>query len=692
MKKGGSDESGSGFLENYDDLQPVGDSKQSLYYENSSADWKQFTKIYIQPVKIVAEDESMSERDQKYLGDYFELAMRRNVQSKYKIATKPGPDTISVRTAIVGIKPAGLLGSGKVTMEGELVDGKGNKRLIAISDAKSGSMFNSFSSWNDMKVAFDEWALQLYRVLSDKMGEVQQSTSMADRTMNDVEQLLKAADNDYRANRLTTPVGNNAYELYRQLLDLYPGNEAANTGIDKIVGRYVAWGDRALADNRIPTAWYYLDKARNLHEDNEDVQRLAEALRARKAGGTSTSYARMESTSFDDDSSDEDTSVSVAVTPPPMAVVAAPVVTAEVKMAAPAKASKYALTVKTNPKNAKVKLVDSKQRYKAGIKLAPGNYRIQVDAKGYDSESQLINLSQNKTIKITLHKKEVAFDPWGGNPGGGSADLNGSKLKPFVLGLETKGDIKAIVKAAVKRLKANGFEIAGQYSPYNDVDIIVVTNGTLKKNAAKSEYGGYGAIIRVSITQVGERVQVSYANPNYINSIYRMSGNLSGVGDKLATALGKEKIYGSKKGIKSKSLRDWHYMFGMPYFDDQIKLASHGSQKAAVSKVEANLKAKKGGVSKVYRVDVSGKDEAIFGVAIKNGAGSDSTVMKSIDVGSDRHSAHLPYDILVSGGKVYTLSGKFRIALSFPDLTMKQFMGISSAPDAIEKVLKGIAK
>jgi hypothetical protein len=47
--------------------------------------------------------------------------------------------------------------------------------------------------------------------------------------------------------------------------------------------------------------------------------------------------------------------------------------------------------------------------------------------------------------------------------------------------------------------------------------------------------------------------------------------------------------------------------------------------------------------------------------------------------------------MVVTGGKVYMLHGKFRIALDFPDLTMGTFMKISGAPSAIEARLKQIA-
>ena len=107
--------------------------------------------------------------------------------------------------------------------------------------------------------------------------------------------------------------------------------------------------------------------------------------------------------------------------------------------------------------------------------------------------------------------------------------------------------------------------------------------------------------------------------------------------------------------------------------------------------VEANLAAGKGGVLKVYRVDVPGKNESVFGIGITDGAGADASIMKIIDKGEMKHTAHLPYELIVSDGKVSMLHGKFRIAVNFPDLTMGTFMKISGAPSAIEDKLKLVA-
>ena len=143
--------------------------------------------------------------------------------------------------------------------------------------------------------------------------------------------------------------------------------------------------------------------------------------------------------------------------------------------------------------------------------------------------------------------------------------------------------------------------------------------------------------------------------------------------------------------MTAKKLGKYHYMLGMPYFDDQIELVTYADYKSALTQVEKGLAASKA-VNKVYRIDIPGKEESVFGVAIVEGDGADKTVMAVTDSGELRHTPHLPYELLVSGGKAYILHGKFRIAQSFPDLSMGTFMKISGAPNAIETAIKEAMK
>ncbi len=261
-------------------------------------------------------------------------------------------------------------------------------------------------------------------------------------------------------------------------------------------------------------------------------------------------------------------------------------------------------------------------------------------------------------------------------------------LKPYVLGYRGAGTIKDRLEGVKASVEKEGFQVVGEYEPYKGSHIVVVTNDALKSNAAKTSFGAYGAIQRIALTETAKGLQVAYTNPLYMAQIYQLKGDLADVAAKLQAALGKVEDFGSQKGLKASALRDYHYMVFMPYFTDQVKLASHGSYDDAIKAVEAGLAKGTGGTVKVYRVDMPGKKETVFGVGIREGAGSDETVMKVVDFAELKQTPHLPYELVVSGGDVYMLHGKFRIAQSFPDLTMGTFMKISGAPGAIEDTLK----
>jgi hypothetical protein len=268
-------------------------------------------------------------------------------------------------------------------------------------------------------------------------------------------------------------------------------------------------------------------------------------------------------------------------------------------------------------------------------------------------------------------------------------------LKPFVLASKGAGTVAEKTGQAKAALAANGFTVVGDYSPYADAEVLVVTNDELKKNAGESEHGGFGAIQRVAITRVRDEVQVSYTNPGYMANVYRMKGDLGNVSTELAKALGRIEEFGAQ-GMTAAKARKYHYMIGMEYFDEPSLLAEYPSYEEAVQSVDAKLGANKNGVSKVYRVDIPGKQESVFGVALKAPSEADKYmddrfIMSEIDFRDVKSTAHLPYEVLVSGNKVYALYARFRIAINFPDLSMmgkNSFMNIMKTPDAIRDVLQ----
>ena len=265
-------------------------------------------------------------------------------------------------------------------------------------------------------------------------------------------------------------------------------------------------------------------------------------------------------------------------------------------------------------------------------------------------------------------------------------------LYPYVLVSETEGDVNNATEQTKAALVANGFEIVGSYAPYADTMVIGATNEALKTAAARTEFGGYGAVVRVAVSKVDGKIQVSFFNPEWMAAAYRMKADLAPVRKDLEKALGMKQFFGSQEpGWKAEQLEDYHFMVFMPYFDDHHELAEHDSYAAAIKAVEANLAAGKGETAKVYRVDIPGKEQTVYGVAIGGAPAGDEHIMKLIDKAAIKQTAHLPYELLVSGNRVYALHAKFRIAVNFPDLDMGTFMHINDAPSAIETALGQVA-
>jgi hypothetical protein len=276
--------------------------------------------------------------------------------------------------------------------------------------------------------------------------------------------------------------------------------------------------------------------------------------------------------------------------------------------------------------------------------------------------------------------------------------LAGDVLMPFVLAYKTTGDVNAVAGDVKGKLSGAGFEVVGEYSPYAGAHVIGVTNDALKSHAAKSERGGYGAVQRVAITKNGDNVEVVFTNPVYMAAAYRMSANMSDVRAALDGALGSELDFGSEKDLTADDLRKFHYTVMMEYFDDPSELAEYDSYEQAVKAVEDSLAAGLGATAKVWRVDIPGKKETVFGVALKGkdseDCSSDEFIMSRIDKASPRSTAHLPYEILVTEeGEIEALYARFRIAINWPHLPMVAsesggtFFSIMCSPGAIEEAL-----
>lgn len=269
--------------------------------------------------------------------------------------------------------------------------------------------------------------------------------------------------------------------------------------------------------------------------------------------------------------------------------------------------------------------------------------------------------------------------------------------KPFIVASSGLGTLAEKTESTVTALETAGFEVTGQYSPVEGTNIIVVSSDELKNVAALSDRGGYAAGQRVSISQVDDIVEVAFVNPVYIQHGYRLKGNMQPVLDALATSLGNVRSCGAgSKKMTAKKLAKYHYMVGMQYFDDPSKLGSFESYEAAIAAVENGLARTGDALTQVYRIDIPGKQQSVFGVGMKKINQFDEDLdsafqMDVVDFEGCKKRAYFPYEVLVNGNKVEALHMRFRMAMHFPNLKMMGkhgFTKLISAPAAIEKALE----
>ena len=102
---------------------------------------------------------------------------------------------------------------------------------------------------------------------------------------DEVSRLLAAAAADLKARRLTSPVGNNAWEKYQRVLGLSPAHPEAMAGMERVMGSYMDLFDAALAQEDFDKAAGYLARIGELHPDSpvleEGEQRIDAAKQAR---------------------------------------------------------------------------------------------------------------------------------------------------------------------------------------------------------------------------------------------------------------------------------------------------------------------------------------------------------------------------------------------------------------------------
>ncbi|MBN1250940.1 MAG: hypothetical protein JXR51_04230 [Bacteroidales bacterium] len=263
-----------------------------------------------------------------------------------------------------------------------------------------------------------------------------------------------------------------------------------------------------------------------------------------------------------------------------------------------------------------------------------------------------------------------------------------------------EGSINDISKKVTAALTEKGFKIFGSYYPQGKYSnkVIAFTRDDLYKVALSGKDQKFlAAMLKVGLIKDGEKVKISLLNPEYIFNAY-FRGSFATYKDKLmkvdSDAKEALKSIGGEftafgGGLSAKELQKYHYMMGMPYFDEPIELKIFSSFEEGTKIIEENLNSKKSSTEKVYMLKFSNSKIALYGIALNDKEKGEAAFLPKI--GTD-HIAAMPYELLLIDNKAIMLHAKYRLALHWPKLTMAQFMKISSTPGKIEDILKSLTE
>jgi hypothetical protein len=230
--------------------------------------------------------------------------------------------------------------------------------------------------------------------------------------------------------------------------------------------------------------------------------------------------------------------------------------------------------------------------------------------------------------------------------------------------------------AAQAKLKEAGFEVVAVYEVDKDgkYTSIVFTNDAMKAAANKADRG-FAAVLRLLVN--AEKQEISITNPVYFGKAFMQDDfNYEAaleITKSLIAAFGELK--GSAEKWEFEALPDYHFMMGMPYYKESVVLGE-GDNADLLEKAKTYKKGKE----MLFELKI-GEGRTLIGYELGS---KTSKFVKKIGY---QNSQLLPYTVLIEDGKAKMLAPKYYIAISYPSLTMGEFMTIATVPGAIEKDL-----
>jgi len=234
-------------------------------------------------------------------------------------------------------------------------------------------------------------------------------------------------------------------------------------------------------------------------------------------------------------------------------------------------------------------------------------------------------------------------------------------------------------KSASKKLQAAGFDVIAVYESVKKGTTLVFTNEALKKEASKPGRA-YAAVLRLFVDK--QEKMISFTNPIYFGKAFMQDEYNGAVFEAQLVAI-KSQFDGLKESsdrLNANDISEYHFMMGMPYYEDKDLLAK-GANAALVKKAREYKKGK----LLVFELKLS-ENSTLFGYDLGK------RTKKFVKKIGRANAAVLPYCISVENGVATSLEAKYYLAVSYPLLTMSTFTTIATVPGAIKKDLEKVFK
>ncbi len=246
--------------------------------------------------------------------------------------------------------------------------------------------------------------------------------------------------------------------------------------------------------------------------------------------------------------------------------------------------------------------------------------------------------------------------------------LNAKEISTYLVGSYVDS------KTATSKLKAAGYEVLTNYVSVKDGETIVFTDAALKAEGAKPGRA-HAAVLRLFVDN--KEKMISITNPVYFGRAFMQDDYNDAVFQKELATINKtfSGLKGSVDKLDEDDIAGYHFMMGMPYYEDADELAE-----GKCVDLLAKAKAYKKGKFFLFSLKLS---DTSYLVGYDLGKRTKKFVAK---IGR-ANAAVLPYMIKIEKGTATSLEAKYYLAVSYPLLSMGEFTTIATVPGAIKKDL-----